>query len=217
MNEFMYLLPFFTLCEDSLQLFNQVIDSYGLTVACCLLWVGIMLLLMSSGLTSLADMTKAWRAHKENLLPYYADIEYREARYEASFNVKDTYRNCPIRLSRIGLEIEMRFGATLNWDHANMDLLVGSTKAKKKARKALLGEDWSSFVTAVPAGERTNLYKAAVSLQKAFLKLESDKLKEHQALVAPMGFAVTSVRWNRESQSWSFSYGCKVVKKSEVA
>ena len=202
----MYLLPFFTLCEDSLQLFNQVVDSYGLIVACCLLWVGAMLVILGAGIAALPAITvgcrKGYRSHVDSLL---AEVS----------NTKDSYGNCPNHLSKLGVRIEMLFGANLNWDHANMDLLRGTSKSKKKARQALLGENWQSFVRAVPRCERTQLYKAAVSLQKAFLKLELDKLREHQALVAPMGFAVTAVSWNRESHSWSFSYACKIIKKGE--
>ena len=216
MNQFMYLSPFFTVCEEILTTASAFIESYGFIAACCLLFVGAMLMVVDASLVFLNAMTQSWRIHKSELLPYYGQVKYRSALDLASRQKGDVYGNCPIRLSEIGLEIEMKFGTPLNWDYATMDLLVGTNKSKKKARQALLGDHWLTFVTAVPPAERTQLYKAAMGLQKAFDKLEADKLMEHQALVAPMGFAVTSVRWNRESQSWSFSYGCKVVKKSEV-
>lgn len=212
MNEFMHFAPFFALCEDFLTTFTTFIQSYGLTITCCLLWVAATLLVVDSGLALFRHMTGAWRAHKKNLFPYYADIKYEKALDKAA-QQEDVYRNCPIRLTEIALQVEMAFGANLNWEYANEGLLVGSRKAKKKARKALLGADWLAFVTAVPAAERTQLYKSAMGLKKAFDKLEADKKMEHQALVEPLGFTVTAIRWNHKSQSWSFSYACKVTKR----
>lgn len=216
MNEFMHFAPFFALCEDFLTTFTTFIESYGLLIASCLLCLlllGAILVVVDSGLSWLSKVTRFWRDHKAQLLQFYGQVKYESALDLASRQEKDTYCNCPVRLSRIGLLIEMRFGTTLDWDYANKQLLVGSTKAKKKARKALLGADWLAFVTAVPAAERTQLYKSAMGLKKAFDKLEADKLMEHQALVEPLGFTVTAVRWNHMAQSWSFSYACKVTKR----
>ena len=205
MNEFMHFKPFFTLCEDLLTS-THIIEAYGFIAACCLLWVAGAILLVDAGLASLPVITKScrkeYRSHVNSLLEEISDSP-------------SSYGNCPIRLSEIALKIEMRFGATLNWHYATIDLLVGSTKTKKKARKALLGENWLAFVAAVPAAERTELYKAAVGLQLAFVKLENQKLAQHRTLVEPLGFNVTAARWNHATCSWSFSYACKVVKRQQ--
>ena len=201
-----FLFPVFTICEDFLVTFTEITNSYGLTITCCLLWVAATLTILDAGLASLPAMTrscrKEYRNHVNSLLQEVSDSP-------------SSYGNCPIRLSQIGLEIEMRFGTPLNWEYANIDLLIGTSKSKKKSRKALLGDHWLTFVTAVPPAERTQLYKAAMGLQKAFDKLEADKLIEHQTLVEPLGFTVTGVRWNYQTQSWSYAYACKVVKRHQ--
>jgi|APSaa5957512535_1039671.scaffolds.fasta_scaffold39156_3 hypothetical protein len=216
MNEFMHFLPIFTLCEDILLTVATTVATYGLDGTFPLLFITAILLVVDSGLTILDGMTKRWRAHKDGLLPYLSDIRYRNNRIKASCGRVDTYSNCPPRLTRLLLEVEKSAGACLNWDHATMALLVGSTKAKKKARQALLGKEWLSFVSAVPRTERTRIYKAAVSLSQAFRKLEADKLDQHQELVGERPFKVVSATYNRARGSWSYAYQTFAVRSLDT-
>lgn len=77
---------------------------------------------------------------------------------------KDTVDTYEISSCKAALQLEMQAGTPFNWDFCDANLLLGSPKSKRKARKNFVGREWSDFVKAVPAEERTAIYRAAISL-----------------------------------------------------
>ncbi len=77
---------------------------------------------------------------------------------------EDTVDTVKISSCKAALQLEMQAGTTLNWEHASMKLIVGKHKDKRRARKRFVGSEWIAFCNAVPAEERTAIYRAAISL-----------------------------------------------------
>ena len=68
--------------------------------------------------------------------------------------------------------LEMFAGTTFRWEYCTPDLIAGTRKQKLKNRQRFIGEEWESFVMAVPPKERNFIYRRALEI-KVFLYLNS--------------------------------------------
>ncbi len=196
MNEFMHFEFLFTLCEKALHCLEAVVVNYGFSLASCLGFIAVSACIVTAGLHILPILTLSSRlAQRGYVLDLLSEVE----------KTSSTYMQEAHRLTSMYLQLEILTGARLHLDHANMALLVGTKKDKKKARQKLLGASWSQFVKDVPRGDRVGLYKAAISLKGSVTRLEIQQAIIHQTLVGG-GWKVVGCTYDLIKKSYKYSY-----------